>query len=78
MNTKNILKERKKEKGVTVIEIFILILSTIAFSYILASSIPTVSAGGTGQCVNSLGTTWQLNSDGSISIVGGSMEVFLI
>ena len=67
-------KSERKSKSITLAEISILILSTIAFSYIIGSSIPLVSAAG-GQCVTASGSEWMINGN-TLTQVGGASSSY--
>lgn len=64
MELKALGKREERKKSVTISEILILILSTIAFSYILASAIPAVSAEPPTSCSSTV-------SIGKCIMVGG-------
>lgn len=61
---KNILKKRGKGKALAIVQAFSIILSTIAFAYILASSFPVVSAAD-GQCIRADNYEWLISNNGN-------------
>jgi hypothetical protein len=65
---RNILRKKdKKNKSIAIYQIISIVLSTIAFAYILGSSFPVVSAQNPDQCVR---------INGAVQIVGSNVDTF--